>query len=45
MLQHAGIGVAMGNAKAIIKENADYVTEDVEHDGIQKAALHFGLID
>lgn len=45
MLQHAGIGVAMGNAKAIIKENADYVTEDVKHDGIQKAALHFGLID
>lgn len=45
MIRHAGIGVAMGNAKDIVKENADYITDDVEHDGIQKAALHFGLID
>ena len=45
MLQLAGIGVAMGNATDSVKEVADYVTDTLENDGIEKALQHFGLID
>lgn len=34
MLENAGIGVAMGNANDTIKNVADVVTEDHNHDGI-----------
>ncbi|VDG20329.1 Cof-type HAD-IIB family hydrolase [Lactiplantibacillus mudanjiangensis] len=34
MLHLAGIGVAMGNAPEVIKEGADLVTTDNNHDGI-----------
>lgn len=44
MLQFAGIGVAMGNAEAEVKALADYVTADIDDDGIWKACKHFGLI-
>lgn len=44
MLQYAGIGVAMGNACAEAKAAADYITEDVTHDGLAHALEHFGLI-
>ena len=44
MLHFAGIGVAMGNAGAPVKAIADYVTDTVEHNGIEKALKHFGLI-
>lgn len=44
MLQFAGIGVAMGNAKEEVKVIADYVTTDIEEDGIWNACKHFGLI-
>lgn len=44
MLQFAGIGVAMGNADEKVKAAADYVTADVDDDGIAKALRHFGLI-
>ena len=45
MLQFAGVGVAMGNADEKVKAMADYVTDTVENDGIEKALRHFGLID
>ena len=45
MIQYAGIGVAMGNAKEAVKEVADYVTDDIDDDGIEKALKHLGLID
>lgn len=45
MLQHAHIGVAMGNAMEAVKAAADYVTDDVDHDGIWNALVHFGLLD
>ncbi len=45
MLQFAGIGVAMGNADERVKAAADYVTDTVDNDGIEKALRHFGLID
>jgi hydroxymethylpyrimidine pyrophosphatase-like HAD family hydrolase len=44
MLRHAGIGVAMGNAKDDVKQTADYVTDSVDNDGVLKALQHFGLI-
>ena len=45
MLEYAGIGVAMGNATESLKKEADYVTADIDDDGVAKALLHFGLID
>lgn len=45
MLQHAGIGIAMGNANDEVKDIADYVTTSVDEDGIANALCHFGLID
>lgn len=44
MLRFVGIGVAMGNAVPEAKEAADYVTADIDDDGIAKALEHFGLI-
>jgi Cof subfamily protein (haloacid dehalogenase superfamily) len=44
MLRHAGIGIAMGNAKDDVKAVADYVTDTVDEDGIYKAMKHFGII-
>lgn len=35
--------VAMGNAIEMIKDNADYITEDNDHDGIAKALKKFVL--
>ena len=45
MLQMAGIGVAMGNAKQIVKGAADFVTLPVREDGVCAALRHFGLLD
>ena len=44
MLKFVGIGVALGNAKDALKEIADYVTADIDDDGIEKALKHFNLI-
>lgn len=44
MLDFAGIGIAMGNAADLIKEHADYVTKDVNHDGVYHALKQFNLI-
>jgi Cof subfamily protein (haloacid dehalogenase superfamily) len=45
MLRFAGIGVAMGNAVEEAKKVADYVTADIDDDGIEKALKHLGLIE
>ena len=37
MLRAAGIGVAMGNAEDQLKEAADWVTADCDHQGVAKA--------
>ncbi|WHY89652.1 HAD hydrolase family protein [Neobacillus cucumis] len=34
MLEAAGLGIAMGNAPECVKESADFVTEDNNHDGV-----------
>ena len=44
MLKHVGIGVAMGNANPEVKEIADYITDDVDSDGIWNALKHFGIL-
>lgn len=44
MLRYAGIGVAMGNATKEAKQAADYVTDDVDHDGILHALQHFDIL-
>lgn len=44
MLKHTKIGVAMGNASEQVKEEADYVTDTVDNDGIAKALKHFNII-
>jgi Cof subfamily protein (haloacid dehalogenase superfamily)/HAD superfamily hydrolase (TIGR01509 family) len=44
MLRLAGIGVAMGNARDSVKEAADYVTGDMNGDGIENALVYFGVI-
>ena len=44
MLEYAGVGIAMGNGSTEAKAAADYVTADLQEDGIYHAMLHFGLI-
>ena len=44
MIAASGIGVAMGNASEEVKRHADYVTLDVDNDGVTAALKHFSLI-
>lgn len=45
MLEYCHIGVAMNSGGDEIKAMADYVTDDVDKDGLYKAFVHFGLIE
>lgn len=44
MLTYAKHSIAMGNSPQSIKDIATYVTEDVDHGGIEQALKHFNLI-
>ena len=44
MLSFAGIGVAMGNARDIVKANADFITRDVGQDGVAYALKELGIL-
>lgn len=44
MLKEAGLGIAMGNAAKETKAVSNYVTDDVDKDGIMKALKHFSFI-
>lgn len=44
MLTSVGTGIAMGNAKSEVKQAADYVTDDVDDDGVLKGLKHVGLL-
>ncbi len=44
MVREAEIGVAMGNARVEVKAVADYVTTDIDDDGILKALKELGII-
>ena len=45
MLDFVWIGVAMGNACDIVKENADYITSSVDEDGIKEALEKYNLYE
>lgn len=45
MIKVAGVGVAMGNANDSLKEVADYITTDVDNNGIEAAMKHWKIID
>lgn len=45
MLQYAGIGVAMGNASQPVFDVADFITKDVDDDGIYHALTHFNILE
>lgn len=44
MLKHVNIGVAMGNANPEVKQIANYVTNDVDDNGIWNALKHFKVL-
>lgn len=44
MIEYVGLGIAMGNAYPKVKTHADYVTDDIDNDGLFKAFKHFKLI-
>ena len=44
MFRSVAHAVAMGNALDILKKEAEYITDDIDRDGIKKALLHYGLI-
>ncbi len=44
MLKLAGIGVCMGGGHSDAQAAADYVTDTLENDGIEKALIHFGIL-
>ena len=43
MIRAAGHGIAMGNAVDEVKAAAEYVTADIDKDGVALAMEHFGL--
>ena len=45
MFEMSGYKVAMENGNEMLKEKADYVTDDCDKDGIYNACRHFGWID
>ncbi len=44
MIEAAEIGIAMGNAQESLKAVADYVTDDIDDNGLYNACVHFGWI-
>lgn len=44
MLEYCAVGVAMGSGGEEIKSMADYITDDVDKDGLFKGFEHLGLI-
>lgn len=44
MIEHCAVGIAMGNGNEKLKKAADYITDNVDNDGIYKALKHFDII-
>ncbi len=44
MVEAAPIGIAMGNGREGVKAVADYVTTDIDEDGVWNALKHLGLL-
>ncbi len=45
MIRFVGMGIAMGNAIPKIKNASDYITSDIDEDGIKKGLEFFKLIE
>ena len=45
MLKAAGHGIAMGNALRETKQAAEFVTKDIDKDGLYWGFVHYGLIE
>ena len=45
MLQKAGLGICMGNGSTVCKQAADYITDDIDEDGLYNALVHFKIIE
>ena len=44
MVEYCEIGIAMGNGYESVKKSADYVTDDIDNDGLYKAFKKFNII-
>ena len=44
MINTVGFGIAMGNACDELKEVADYITDDIDKDGVYKAFKYLNMI-
>lgn len=44
MIEFCNTGIAMGNAIPKVKEASDYITDDIDNDGIFNALKHFNII-
>ena len=45
MLKVVKIGVAIGNAGDNVKQAADFITDDVDDNGVESALIHFGMLN
>ena len=45
MLRYAGCGIAMGGSSLEVQAAADYITDNVDNDGILKALVRFGVLE
>lgn len=41
MIENAGLGVAMGQSTPVIKDIADYITENNDEEGVKKVLEKF----
>ena len=37
MIENAGLGIAMGQSPPVVREIADYITENNDNEGVKKA--------
>ena len=44
MLEHASIGIAMGNGQQLLKDIADFVTKNINEDGFEYALKTYKII-
>ena len=44
MIRVCRLGIAMGNSCKVLKDNADYITDDVNSDGLAKA-ISYAIIN
>ena len=44
MIQECGTGIVMGNGNERLKSYADYVTANIDEDGVYQALAHYQLL-